>query len=116
MFPISLDYLIYLTVGGFLIWALVQMGRPRAVFTVRLLRGELQASEGIVTPALLQELREIAAAHGVTNGVVRGYAQGQFIRLWFSAEFPPTARQRLRNWWASFGWPPPRVKNSQQRR
>jgi hypothetical protein len=86
-------------------WGLWRAGRPRAVFRVRVAAGRPEATEGTVTPAFLTRVREVAAANGVSRGVVSGFAHGEFIRLRFSAEIPEPARQQLRNWWASSGWP-----------
>lgn len=74
------------------------------MFVVRVTDGKPLAVAGTVTPAFLACIREIAAAHSVGRCTVRGFAGGTFIRLRFSAEVPPSARQQLRNWWASFGW------------
>jgi hypothetical protein len=89
-------------------WGLWRAGRPRAVFLVRLADGKPTAAEGTVTPAFLARVREVAAANGVSRGLVSGFAHGEFIRLRFSSEIPERARQQLRNWWASSGWSAPK--------
>ena len=76
--------------------------------------GKLTADEGTVTPAFLTRVREVAAANGVSRGVVSGFAHGEFIRLRFSKDVPEPARQQLRNWWASSGWSAPKALNAER--
>jgi hypothetical protein len=86
-------------------WRLVQ---PPRQFMVRIVDGTPEATEGKVTAAFLERVREIASANEISRGTITGYAQGSFIRLKFSAEFSEVGRQQLRNWWATFGWAAPR--------
>lgn len=102
----DLSHLLPLILAAPIVWALWNAGQPQALFTVRLWDGKTQV-EGTVTPAFLERIREVAASNGFASGIVRGYAKGSLIRLWFSSEIPEAGRQQLRNWWASFGWPPP---------
>lgn len=107
---------VILAAGAALAWALWQAARPRAEFRVQVVDGQAQAVEGTVTPAFLERVREVCAAHGVGHGTIAGRAHGRLIRLWFSREIPPNGRQQLRNWWATFGWSAPRRDCESKRR
>jgi hypothetical protein len=104
----SIINIVILTAACALGWALWRAGQPKPVFNIRVVDGAPQATEGTITPAFLQRVREVFAAHEISGGVVRGYAYGIVIRLRFSQEVTEPARQQLRNWWATFGWPAPR--------
>src|SRR5262249_59660069 len=87
-------------VGG--VW---KTRRPPCFFAVRPARGEPTAEVGTVTPAFLRRVREVAEEHGVAAGRVWGeIRRGGRISLRFSGQFPESARQQLRNWWAVSGW------------
>ena len=92
-------------VAGLVIWGLWRIGRPRPVFVVRIADGEPRAVAGTVTPAFLQCVREVAASYGIASGRVTGTACGHLIRLHFSRQIPEPGRQKMRNWWATSGWP-----------
>jgi hypothetical protein len=91
-----------------LVWFFWRAAQPPRLFTVRVVDGTPKATEGTVTPAFLERVREVASANEILRGTVSGYAYGSFIRLKFSAEFSEECRQQLRNWWAAFGWAAPR--------
>ena len=91
----------------FVQYGLWRASQPTPLFTVTLSEGIPRATFGAVTPEFLTRVTEVAAAHGVTRGTIRGLAHGERIRLQFSANIPEPARQQLRNWWATFGWRPP---------
>lgn len=82
--------------------------RPPAVFVVRVRAGHAEATAGNVTPAFLAAVAEVCAEFKIQTAELRGVARGRRISLQFTMNFPPAARQRLRNWWAESGWPPPR--------
>ncbi len=102
------DVVVVLIVGalGFALW---RASRPRPVFVIRVVDGQPQVVDGTVTPAFLQRVREVAAANAIARATVSGVVHGAFIRLQFSAEINEAGRQQLRNWWATFGWAPPRT-------
>ncbi len=100
-----LTKLIAVLIGGIIVWSLWRTGRGRSAFVVRITRGEPRAVVGVVTPAFLRCIRDVAAGHGVRTGKVSGVARGQRISLVFSRQLPEAARQQLRNWWAASGWP-----------
>jgi hypothetical protein len=91
-------------VGCAVIWGLWKAAQPHRVFAIRIVDGNPQAIEGIITPAFLVRVREVAAENAISHGTINGYAYGRFIRLQFSVEITNVARQQLRNWWATFGW------------
>lgn len=95
----------------FVLYGLWRASQPKALFTVTLSEGIPRATVGAVTPEFLTRVSEVAAAHGVTRCAIRGLAYGDRIRLQFSANIPEAARQQLRNWWATFGWRPPRIES-----
>jgi hypothetical protein len=84
--------------------------KPPAAFVVRVRADNAEVTAGSVTSAFLVEVAGVCREFAILNGEVRGVVRGQRISLRFSDTFPPTARQRLRNWWAQSGWPPPRRK------
>jgi hypothetical protein len=98
-----------LLLAGLVVWQVWRASRPR-LFAVRLDEGTPRAARGVVTPAFLQRVREVASDHGVTAGRVIGVMRGPHIGLEFSRQFPGPARQQLRNWWAMSGWPAPKVR------
>jgi hypothetical protein len=100
MFPLIL----LITVTGLILWAIWWVIRPRAAFVVQIERGLPRAVQGTVTPAFLQEVREVCGRHGVQDGFVRGVASDRRIRLEFSAGMPATCQQQLRNLWSLSGW------------
>ncbi len=87
------------------IWLLA---RPSAVFVVRVRGGHAEATSGNVTAAFLAAVAEVCREFNIQSAEIHGVARGRRISLWFSSNFPPAARQRLRNWWAQSGWAPPR--------
>jgi expansin (peptidoglycan-binding protein) len=96
--------------GAAVAWAFWRVSRPKPVFSVRVVDGKPQAVEGTVAPAFLARVRELAAKHDLSQGAIDGFVHGRFIRLRFSSQVPDEARQSLRNWWATFGWSPPRME------
>ena len=89
---------------AYLFWLACQ---PRCAFVVRITDGIPRISQGTATPALLAEVRELCAQHGIQRGTVRGLVRGKLISLAFSRDIPPAAQQQLRNWWAISGWSAP---------
>jgi hypothetical protein len=102
------ETLVVVSIAGAVAWALWRTSRTRPVFRVRLAAGQASAIDGMVTPAFLVRLREIAAAHHLLDAEVAGFAHEGVIRLYFSRGVPAAARQQLRNWWAMHGWNAPR--------
>jgi hypothetical protein len=84
------------------VWWVVS--RPAAVFVVRVRDGRADAARGKVTDAFLAAVAEVFAEFQLASGEVRGVPRGKRIALWFSANVPPAACQRLRNWWGMSGW------------
>jgi hypothetical protein len=94
-----------LLLSGLFLYVMWKASRPPRVFVIVIANGEPTPSVGIVTPAFLQIVREIAAEHRIESGRVWGEAaRANRIRLAFSPSFPAAARQQLRNWWAASGW------------
>jgi hypothetical protein len=81
--------------------------KPDAVFVVRVRSGNAVATAGNVTTAFLAAVSGVCGEFGLRTAEVRGVASGRRISLRFSGNFPPPARQRLRNWWAEYGWSAP---------
>ena len=77
---------------------------PRCAFVIQIAQGIPKAVRGKVTAAFLEQVREVCEQHGVRRGMVRGLIRGRRIALGFSASIPLAGQQRLRNWWANWGW------------
>lgn len=78
--------------------------QPRCAFVIQIAQGIPKAVRGKVTAAFLEQVREVCEQHSVRQGMVRGLIRGRRIVLSFSASIPPAGQQRLRNWWANWGW------------
>ncbi|HZU39187.1 MAG TPA: DUF3634 family protein [Gemmataceae bacterium] len=89
----------------FLAWVVWTLCQPRSVFIVRIIAGTPRAAKGVVTPAFLEAVRDMAQQHHIEEGTVRGVVRGRHISLAFSRGIPVGGRQQLRNWWALSGWP-----------
>jgi hypothetical protein len=78
--------------------------KPNAVFIIRIRNGNAVATSGHVTPAFLAAIGVACREFALPSGEVWGVARGTRILLRFTSNFPPAARQRLRNWWVEHGW------------
>ena len=78
--------------------------QPRCAFVIQIAQGTPKAVRGKVTAAFLEQVREVCEQQGVRRGMVRGRIRGRRIVLGFSPSIPPNGQQRLRNWWANWGW------------
>ncbi len=87
-----------------ILWALWSASRARAAFVLKIAHGEPQVGQGRVTPAFMQEAREVCERHGVEDGWVRGVVKDGRIALEFSESMPAQCRQQLRNVWVLSGW------------
>jgi hypothetical protein len=106
----SITNYVLVLIGLATVWFFWRAAQPPRLFMVRIVDGTAKATEGTVTPAFLERVREVASANDISRGTVSGHACGSFIRLKFSSEFSEEGRQQLRNWWASFGWAAPRAR------
>lgn len=107
MNPDTAFNVIVLGFGAALGWSFWQASKFRALFTVEIQDGQPVRKHGAVTDAFLRRVREVAETHGIDDGTINGYPHGRMIRLRFSREITPAARQQLRNWWAMSGWTAP---------
>ena len=91
--------ILLLTLTALVLWGLWSVARPRAVFVVQIVQGEARVSRGTVTPAFVQEVREVCVHNKVEDGEVRGVARDDRIALEFSAQhvraLPPTTPKPL---------------------
>jgi hypothetical protein len=83
------------------VWIALQ---PRCAFVIQIIQGTPKAVRGKVTAAFLEQVHEVCQQNGVRYGSVRGLIRGRRISLGFSRNIPPAGQQRLRNWWANWGW------------
>lgn len=74
-------------------WAI---GKPPAVFVVRVRDGQPTAVRGKVTGAFLTAVADVFRVFKLSAGEVRGVARGRGIALRFSSGVTPGACQRLR--------------------
>jgi hypothetical protein len=93
--------LLILGVFVVVVWFAMQ---PRCAFVVRIAQGQPKAVRGKVTAAFLEQIRETCEQNGVRSGTIRGLIRGKRIALGFSGSLPLSSQQRLRNWWANWGW------------
>ena len=103
-----MDVVLPLLVAAAAIAAWWLIARPAAVFVVRVRDGRAEATRGKATDAFLAVVAEVFAEFQIARGEVRGVRRGRRIALGFSANVPPAACQRLRNWWGMSGWAAPR--------
>src|SRR5947209_1748159 len=98
-----------------MLWVMLQ---PRCAFVVKVKAGEARTARGVVTPAFLEQVREVCSRHAVQRGTIRGIIRGHGISLGFDRHIPPGGQQQLRNWWALSGWTarPPERPNRRPRR
>ena len=96
--------ILLLTLTALVLWGLWSVARPRAVFVVQIVQGEARVSRGTVTPAFVQEVREVCVHNKVEDGEVRGVARDDRIALEFSHNMSAPCRQQLRNLWMISGW------------
>ena len=99
-----LPVVLLVTLTALVLWGLWSVARPRAAFVVQVVRGEARVVQGTVTPAFVQEVREVCTRNQVNDGEVRGVTKDGRIALEFSATMPPPCRQQLRNIWLMSGW------------
>jgi len=83
------------------VWIALQ---PRCAFVIQISQGLPKAVRGKATAAFLEQVREVCQQNQVQHGMVRGLVRGRRIVLGFSSSIPPAGQQRLRNWWANWGW------------
>jgi hypothetical protein len=102
-----MELLFKLVVVALLAWGLWLAAQPRCAFVVRVAAGVPRAVKGVVTPAFLEQVRQVYSEHGVRSGTVRGLIRGRRIALGFAGKIPPGGQQQLRNWWALSGWSAP---------
>jgi len=88
-------------IGG-AVWIALQ---PRSAFVIQIVQGNPKAVRGKVTAAFLEQVHEVCQQNDVRYGTVKGLIRGRRISLGFSRSIPPAGQQRLRNWWANWGWP-----------
>src|SRR5262249_50579626 len=98
---------------GAVVW---RFTKPEAVFVVRVSGGNAKSTHGTVTAAFLAAVEDVCREFGIASCELRGVARGRRIALRFSGQFPPAARQRLRNWWAQSGWSAPQRPRPRPRR
>jgi hypothetical protein len=98
------EILVNLLVVALVAWMVWVMLQPRCAFVVKVKDGQARTTRGVVTPAFLEQVREVCTRHGVQRGMVRGIIRGHRISLGFDRGIPPGGQQQLRNWWALSGW------------
>ena len=78
-----------------LIWWLMKLGRG-ALFEIRLAPGKVQVKRGKVSPAFIEQARQILR-HGTVRGRFLGQRDGDGVKLVFSRSIPEPVAQRFRN-------------------
>jgi hypothetical protein len=100
----AVELLVKLLVVAMVMWMCWVLLQPRCAFIVKIVGGQVHTSRGVVTPAFLEQVREMSSRHGVQSGTVRGVIRGSRISLGFGGGIPTGGQQQLRNWWARSGW------------
>ncbi|MBQ4677756.1 DUF3634 family protein [Aeromonas hydrophila] len=78
-----------------LIWWLMKLGRG-ALFEIRLAPGKVQVKRGKVSPAFIEQARQILR-HETVRGRILGQRDGDGVKLVFSRSIPEPVAQRFRN-------------------
>ena len=78
-----------------LIWWLMKLGRG-ALFEIRLAPGKVQVKRGKVSPAFIEQARQILR-HETVRGRILGQRYGDGVKLVFSRSIPEPVAQRFRN-------------------
>jgi hypothetical protein len=74
---------------------------PKPVFKIRVARGSLRVTRGIVRADLQQQAGEILEQWKISRGWVAAVRRGRRLRLVFSHSVPSGCRQQLRNLWTN---------------
>lgn len=75
---------------------LVRLARP-PIFSVRIRRGIVQPSKGLVPPGVLNDFRAVVQDFGIDAGYVDCVASFGRVLARFSPEVPDSSHQRFRN-------------------
>ncbi|MBX9565877.1 DUF3634 family protein [Aeromonas hydrophila] len=78
-----------------LIWWLMKLGHG-ALFEIRLAPGKVQVKRGKVSPAFIEQARQILR-HETVRGRILGQRDGDGVKLVFSRSIPEPVAQRFRN-------------------
>lgn len=78
-----------------IIWWLMKLGRG-ALFEIRLAPGKVQVKRGKVSPAFIEQARQILR-HETVRGRILGQRDGDGVKLVFSRSIPEPVAQRFRN-------------------
>ncbi len=94
---------------SFLLWRAMG-GRPD--FELWIHEHRVECIRGEVPGSFLHAGAEVARIAGLRRGRIRGYLDGNSVRLRFSSAVPETVRQRFRNVWPHEATPGPRPPRS----
>ena len=72
----------------------------RRVWEIRIRAGVPFLTKGKLAQTAVAELADVLQRHGVRRGAIYGVNAGGMVRLGFSRQIPPGARQALRNVWS----------------
>ncbi len=94
---------------SFLLWRAMG-GRPD--FELWIHEHRVECIRGEVPGSFLHAGAEVARIAGLRHGRIRGYLDGNSVRLRFSSAVPEAVRQRFRNVWPHEATPGPRPPRS----
>lgn len=97
----ALGYLVVALVVVAIWWAF----RPRPLFRIRIRNGQAEVLVGVVSPACIEQLEAVCRSHEIHSAELSGFLPpGGRLHLTFSHQFPPGARQQVRNFWTEQTW------------
>jgi hypothetical protein len=97
MLAIVARLIVFAVVAALVWWAL----KPRPVFVIAIRNGTARVASGQVPTSFLSAVTDECRRSELCDGTIRGVQRRDRIALAFSAQIPPSSRQRLRNTWVA---------------
>jgi len=81
--------------------------RYKQIYRLRITSAGVRVVSGRPPARFLADVRDVVALHSITCGEIECKGLGRHARLRFSADFPTTGRQAIRNVWTPPSTPGP---------